>query len=168
MFALKGIQIGRTEAALLHMKSSSKIGRQELHGDHMADLRQDKNLALKIGMYHIALVVNAVFNKMKTQPALATLFDVNESHSGEEACLTYFWWLVLGGNKLSDLDSDVIRRCERMGISPSLFREWLALFRQSAPPIIGKELTDAWMRRALQVADEFPVTGDAVQSAQRS
>jgi truncated hemoglobin YjbI len=103
----------------------------------MADSRPSRNLALEIGMYHIALVVNAVLDQMKTQPALATLFDVNGSHSGEKACLTYFWWLVLGGNKLSDLDSDVIRRCGRMGISPSLSREWLALFRQTAPPING-------------------------------
>jgi len=121
----------------------------------MADLRQSRNLALEIGLYRIALVVNLVFNQMKTQPAFATLFDVSESHDDEKACLTYFWWVVLGGNKLSDLDSEVIRGCGRMGVSSSLFREWLALFRQAALPIIGAELTDAWKRRAMQLAHEF-------------
>ena len=134
----------------------------------MADLRQSTNLALEIGLYRIALVVNGVFKQMKNYPAFATLFDVCESHDDEKACLTYFWWVVLGGNKLSDLDSEVIRGCPWMGISPTLFREWLALFRQTALPIIGEKLTDGWMLRALPLAHEFPVTGDgdAVQLAQ--
>jgi truncated hemoglobin YjbI len=120
----------------------------------MAELRQSKNLAFQIGLYRIALVVNAVINEIKTQPALATLFDVGESHADEKACLTYFWWMVLGGNKLSDLDSEVIRGCGRMRVSSSLFREWLALFCEAALPILGAELTDAWRRRAVQLADE--------------
>jgi truncated hemoglobin YjbI len=115
----------------------------------MSDLR--RNFAREIGLYRIALVVNAVFNQMKTRPAFVTLFDVSESHDDEKACLTYFWWVVLGGNKLSDLHSELIRGCARMGISRSLFREWLALFRQTALPVIGSELTDAWMLRAEQV-----------------
>jgi hypothetical protein len=32
----------------------------------MADLRQSTNLALEIGLYRIALVVNGVFKQMKT------------------------------------------------------------------------------------------------------
>jgi len=127
---------------------------------NMTDLRQNSNLAFRIGLYRIALVVNAVFNEIKTHPAFATLFNVSESHGDEKACLTYFWWMVLGGNKLSDFDSEVIRGCGRMRISSSLFKEWLALFCQAALPIIGAELTDAWKRRAVQLADESPVTGD--------
>ena len=135
----------------------------------MADLRQSTNLALEIGLYRIALVVNGVFKQMKNHPAFATLLDVSESHD-EEACLTYFWWVILGGNKLSDLDSEVIRGCAWKDMSPTLFREWLALFRQTALPIIGAKLTDAWMLRAVPLADEFPVTGDeeAVQCEQGS
>jgi truncated hemoglobin YjbI len=125
----------------------------------MKNLQPSTNLALKIGLYRIALVVNGVFKQMKKHPAFATLFDFSESHD-DEACLTYFWWVVLGGNKLSDLDSEVIRGCAWMGISPTLFREWLALFRETAHPIIGEKLTDAWMLRAVPLAHEFPVTGD--------
>jgi hypothetical protein len=77
----------------------------------MADLRQSTNLALEIGLYRFALVVNGVFKQMKNHPAFATLLDFSESHDDEKACLTYFWWVVLGGNKLSDLDSEVVRGC---------------------------------------------------------
>jgi len=52
------------------------------------------------------LVVNGVFEQIKNHPAFATLFDVSESHDDEKACLTYFWCVVFGGNKLSDLDSE--------------------------------------------------------------
>jgi hypothetical protein len=69
-----------------------------------------------------------------------------------------------------NLVMEAIRGCGRMGISPSLFRKWLAPFRQTAFPIIGKELTDAWMLRAVRETHEFPVTGDgdAVQLAKGS
>jgi hypothetical protein len=69
-------------------------------------------------LYRIASVVDAVFNQMKNQPAFASPFNGSETNDDERARLTYFWWMVLGGNKLSDLDSEVIRG--RMGISPSL------------------------------------------------
>ena len=40
------------------------------------------------------------------------------------------------------------------------WKMWLALFRQTALPIIGENLTDAWMLRAVPLAHEFPVTRD--------
>ena len=119
----------------------------------MADSRQSRNLALEIGLYRNALIVNAIFNQMKTRPAFATLFDARKSHDDEKACLTYFWWVVLGGDRFNELDSEVIQGCGPMGISRSLFGEWLALFRQVALPIIGTDLTDAWMLTAVQVAE---------------
>lgn len=38
------------------------------------------------------------------------------------------------------------------------WKRWLALFRHTALPIIGENLTDAWMLRAVPLAHEFPVT----------
>jgi truncated hemoglobin YjbI len=121
----------------------------------MSDLQHSTNLAVEIGFYRIVSVVNAVFDRMKDHPVFSTLFKASVNRVHEKYCMTYFWWVVLGGNKLSDLDSEVIRGCGRMGVSSSLFREWLALFRQAALPIIGAELTDAWKRRAMQLAHEF-------------
>lgn len=135
----------------------------------MADLRRSKNLAYEIGLYRVALVVNAVFDQMKIQPTSATLFEASETSDGENACLTYFWWVTLGGNKLSEPDL-VIQRCSCMGIRSTLFKEWLAEFRKTAVPIIGAELADAWMLRAMHLAHEFPGTGDGntVRRAQGS
>jgi hypothetical protein len=103
---------------------------------NMAELRQSRSLALEIGLYRIALVVNGVFKHMKKHPAFATLFDVSESHDDEKACLTYFWWIVLGSNKLSDLDSEVIRGCAWMAISPTLFRSGSHCFAKQHFPLL--------------------------------
>jgi hypothetical protein len=101
----------------------------------MADLQQNTNLAHEIGLYRIALVVNAVFNQMKTQPASATL--LGETENDEKACLTYFWWVILGGSKLSESESEVLRSCSWLGISSTQLKEWIAVFRQTALPIIS-------------------------------
>ena len=126
----------------------------------MNDLQQSKNLAHAIGLYHIALVVNAVYHQMKTHAAFAKHFDVSLSDDDQTAHLLYFWWVVLGGKELSHVDWDVIRRDPRMRISPSLLRYWLALFRRTATPIIGAEFTAAWMREAEQLCSKFPASGD--------
>ena len=126
----------------------------------MSDLQHSTNLAVEIGFYRIVSVVNAVFDRMKDHPVFSTLFKASVNRVHEKYCMTYFWWVVLGGNKFSDLDSEVIRGCAWMSISPTLFREWLALFHQTAVPIIGTNLTDAWTLRAVPLAHEFPLTGD--------
>lgn len=58
----------------------------------MSDFRQSTNLALKIGLYRIALVVNGVFKQMKNHPAFATLFDVSESREDEACQRTFGGW----------------------------------------------------------------------------
>jgi truncated hemoglobin YjbI len=126
---------------------------------NMADLLPSKNLPQKIGLYHIALVVNAVYDQVKTHPAFTAVFDASASDDDQTARLTYFWWMVLGRNRLSHLAWEVIRRDPRMAISPSLLGIWLALFRETALPIIGADLTSAWMRRVEHLGRELPLTG---------
>jgi truncated hemoglobin YjbI len=126
---------------------------------NMADLLPSKNLPQKIGLYHIALVVNAVYDQMKTHPAFTTVFDASASDDDQTARLTYFWWMVLGGHRLSRLAWEVIRSDPRMVISPSQLGIWLALFRETALPIIGADLTGAWMRRVAQLSRKLPLTG---------
>jgi len=127
----------------------------------MADFRQSKNLAREIGLYRIALVVQALHEQTKTDPAFARLFNVGETACDQKARLTYFWWVVLGGSKLSDLDWKVIRENPQAGVSLRIFRDWLELFRITALPIIGAELTGAWMLRAAQPSRKFLVIEDA-------
>jgi hypothetical protein len=61
-------------------------------------VRPSKDLAYEIGLYRIALFVHAIHDQMKMQSAFAKLFNV----TGSDARLTYSWWVVLGGNKLSN------------------------------------------------------------------
>jgi hypothetical protein len=82
------------------------------------------------------------------------------------AQLTYFWWVVLGGNKLRVVDLDVIPK----DVSSELLEDWLALFREAALPIIGEEFTRAWMQRAERLARRFLITdgGDVAKLAKAS
>jgi truncated hemoglobin YjbI len=127
----------------------------------MTNFRQSKDLAHEIGLYHIALVVEALHEQTKIDPAFARLFNVGGSECDQKARLTYFWWAALGSNKLSDLDWKVIRENAQTGVSPSVFRDWLELFRKTALPIIGAESTGAWMLRAAQLGRKFLVIEDA-------
>lgn len=126
----------------------------------MANFRQSKDLAHEIGLYRIALVVEALQEQTKTDPAFARLFHVRGSEDDQKARLTYFWWVALGGNKLSDLDWKVIRENAQTGVSPSVLSDWLELFRKTALPIVGAESTGAWMLRAAQLGRKFLVIED--------
>ncbi|MGB2623135.1 MAG: hypothetical protein WA857_18975 [Candidatus Acidiferrum sp.] len=127
----------------------------------MASFRRSKNLAHEIGLDCIALVVDALHEQMKTRPEFARLFNVSGTDGDQNARLTYFWWVALGGNKLSDLEWKVIRENAQVGVSPSVLRDWLELFRKTALPIIGAESTGAWMLRAAQLGRKFLVIEDA-------
>lgn len=136
----------------------------------MMDRRLNRNLAYEIGLCRIALAVDQLQRKVKTHQALAEVFPTSAGHGEQRARLTYFWWVVLGGNRLPDLDWEVIPEDARTRISPELLRDWLALFRQTALPIIGQEFTNAWMQRAERLARKFLITDDreAVELAKAS
>jgi truncated hemoglobin YjbI len=58
----------------------------------MANFRRSKNLAHEIGLYRIALVVDALHEQTKTRPEFARLFNVSGTDGDQKARLTYFWW----------------------------------------------------------------------------
>ena len=136
----------------------------------MSNLPQNRSLAYEIGLCRIAMVVDQVHRQMKTHHVLAELFHVRGDWGSRRARLTYFWWVVLGGNKLRAIDLELIPKDVRTGITPELLRDWLALFRQAALPIIGGEFTSAWMGKAERLARKFLITdkGDAVKLARAS
>jgi truncated hemoglobin YjbI len=125
----------------------------------MTHLRQNKNLAYQISLCRIALVVDAVHRQMQTQQMLAEPFDINGDNGEQRARLTYFWWVVLGGNKLRDIDWEV-RGDSRTGISPELLKNWIVVFRQAALPILGREFTEGWIQKAEQAARELLITDE--------
>lgn len=53
-------------------------------------------------------------------------------------------------------------------LTPALLREWLALFSQTAFPIIGRELTRAWTQRAERFARGFVLADESAPLARAS
>jgi truncated hemoglobin YjbI len=116
----------------------------------MEPLKDNTNLAYQIGLCRIALVVDQIDHEMRSHQALAKLFHLGILQD-RRACLTYFWWVVLGGKELRCSDLDLLPNELRSAITPQLMREWLALFCHIAWPIIGEQLTRAWAERAEEV-----------------
>jgi truncated hemoglobin YjbI len=120
--------------------------------EQMNSLEQNTNLAYQIGLRRIALVVDQIHHQMRSQHTLAELFRLG-AHRDQRARLSYFWWVVLGGNELRCSDLNLLPSELRSLITPELFREWLGLFRHTARPIIGEDLTRAWAEKAEEVAN---------------
>jgi truncated hemoglobin YjbI len=121
----------------------------------MITRRPKKQLAYQVGLCRIALVVDGVHRQMKTHPTFVGIFESRGDEGQQRARLTYFWWVVLGGNKLRDMDWEVIAEFARAATSPELLEDWLAMFQGAALPIIGEELAHAWTQRVEDMADEF-------------
>jgi len=126
----------------------------------MGELPQNRNLAYDIGLCRIALVVDRVHRQVKTHPVLAEIFHLGGDWGDGRARLTYFWWVVLGGNKLRAIDLELIAKDVHDGINPDLLKEWFILFHNSAVPVIGEELTRAWMGRAERLARKLGIAKD--------
>lgn len=121
----------------------------------MDNFPENRALANKIGLCHIALVVDQVHRKMKVQPAFTAFFRaITGSHAEERARLTYFWWVVLGGKRVHSDDPDLIPKGIRSASTPAFLQDWLAVFPETALPIIGEELTRSWMLKAERLACE--------------
>jgi truncated hemoglobin YjbI len=69
--------------------------------------------------------------------------------------------LWLGGNALRSASPEFatqqIPQALREQISDEVLRDWLALFRHTALPIIGEELTRAWIEKAEPVAHQAAI-----------
>lgn len=126
----------------------------------MSDLRQKRNLAYEIGLCRIALVVDQVHRQIKTHRLLAKIFRLSDNEGEQRARLTYFWWVVLGGNRLRAVDLQVIPKDVLAGNSPELLRDWLAIFYQAAVPILGEEFTRAWMVKAEQLSRKLGIVDE--------
>lgn len=130
-------------------------------GADMSSVRQNKNLAYEIGLCRIAVVVDQVHREMKKHERLEKFFREPENWGDRRARLTYFWWVVLGGNKLRTVALEVIPQRLRVGVSDELLRDWLHVLGNAALPILGEEQTRAWMQRAEQVARTYLISDES-------
>lgn len=126
----------------------------------MGNLQQSRNLAYEIGLCRIALVVEQLHSRTKNHPELARIFRVSENDGDRRARLTYFWWVVLGGNRLRDTDLQMIPQIVVADVTLELLHGWLGIFRQAALPIIGEEFTRAWGEKAERLARKFLITDE--------
>jgi len=126
----------------------------------MKNLQQNRALAYEIGLCRIAMVVDRFHNQVKTHPRLGEWFGVSTNWGDQRARLTYFWWVVLGGKKLRAVDFDLIPERVRAGIKSDELREWLALFRLVAVPILGEEFANAWTEKAERLGRRLLVSND--------
>jgi len=106
--------------------------------------RQNRKLAYEIGMCRIAMVVDAVHRQMESLPQLSRAMAPCRTAEEQRAQLTYFWWLILGGNALDGVECKLLRVFERSGANRDLFQLWLPMLRPAALPILGERLTDQW------------------------
>lgn len=125
----------------------------------MSSLERSKNLAYEIGLCRIALVVHEVHPRMNAHHAPGKIFHAS-AKADQTARLTYFWWAMLGGNRLLSVEPEQVALEHWAGISEGLFRDWLALFRQTALPIIGERFTRAWSENTERLAHKLLISDD--------
>ena len=111
---------------------------------------QKRNLAYEIGLCRIAAVVDHVDRQIRHHGTLVEFLSFK--HKDRRAALTYFWWVVLGGHPL--------HRTGLPGehISGKALRDWIAVFPRTALPVIGEDLTRAWMQATERLAQHCSLT----------
>ncbi|MGD0429370.1 MAG: hypothetical protein ABSC10_21905 [Candidatus Acidiferrales bacterium] len=116
---------------------------------------QSRSLAHEIGICRIAMVIDQMHVQLRTHRTLGELSYGTADWGSERARLTYFWWVALGGQRLRTADCDLIPGRVRASLTPELLEDWLTLFRRAALPMIGAQLTDAWMSRTERLGRKF-------------
>lgn len=108
-------------------------------------------LAPEIGWERIAGVVDAFYDQVTLHPSLRRPFSVVEDWPRHKERLTYFWWIVLGGEKFRREMYEPVPKHFRAGFNEILLSDWLALFEQTVRQVVPDALADAWVERARQV-----------------
>jgi hemoglobin len=120
----------------------------------MNNLRQSRVLAHEIGLCRIAMVVDKFCREMETRTVLREHFGTGGDWGSYRARLTHFWWVALGGKGLRTVSFDMFP------IEAELSGDWIILFRQAALSIVGKELTEAWMREVEQLGRRLRIANE--------
>lgn len=119
------------------------------------------NLACRIGLNRIAMMVDVFYNQVRTHPTLSVPFGVVGNWSDHKVRLTYFWWSALGGTQMREADFEAVPQQWTTDFDGQLMQDWIVLFRRVVYSTIEKELADAWMERAEELGGAvlFPNVG---------
>jgi hypothetical protein len=62
--------------------------------------------------------------------------------------------VLLGGKRLKTVEFAAVPKAIRDTIEPDALEDWIGVFRQAAVPVIGEELSRAWIRRVQRLLNE--------------
>jgi truncated hemoglobin YjbI len=123
------------------------------------------DLAHQIGLIRIALVVDRFYDQLRRRPELAEPFHVMGNCPGRKACVTYFWWVALGGNQVAEIHVAAEPVCELDGAHAGLERESLGLFRGALFSVVDGELAEAWWNEAARMSSSLTIRQDEGRTA---
>jgi truncated hemoglobin YjbI len=115
------------------------------------------DLAHRIGLVRIAQVVDRYYDQLRSHPGLAEPFHVMGNFPGRKACATYFWWVALGGNEVSEIHVNAEAACEVGGAHAGLEQESIGLFRNTLFSVVDGELAEAWWQEAARMSSNMAI-----------
>jgi hemoglobin len=116
-------------------------------------------LAHRIGLVRIAQVVDRYYDQLHRHPELTESFHVTGNCAGRKACATYFWWVTLGGNRVSEIHVDAEPVCEIDGPHAGLERESMGMFRRAVFSVVDGEAAEAWWNEAARMSAALSIPG---------
>jgi truncated hemoglobin YjbI len=123
------------------------------------------DLAHRIGLVRIAQVVDRFYDQLRQHPELTEPFHVTCNCEGRKAQATYFWWVALGGNQVSEIHVKAAPACEIDDPHTGPERESMGLFRRELFSIVDGELAEAWWNEATRMSSEPAIPGGGRRAA---
>jgi len=106
---------------------------------------------LQLEWTRIAQVVDTFYNRVQEHPTLKVPFARVTDWPEHKDRLTYFWWIILGGERFrQEIYSPVPKHFEAKFSEP-LLAEWLALFSKTILELVPEPLASTWVARAKQI-----------------
>jgi len=108
-------------------------------------------LASEIGWDCIGRVVDSFYDQVTLHPKLQRPFAAVKDWPHHKQRLTYFWWVVLGGEKFGHESYEPVPKHFAAGFNEALLADWLSLFEATVLRIVPEPLGSMWVARAKQV-----------------
>ena len=106
---------------------------------------------LRLDWGTIAAVVDNFYDQVTRHPTLKVPFSSVADWPHHKDRLTYFWWVVLGGDKFRKETYEPVPKHFKAGFSEELLGDWLLLFEATVKNFVPEPFASAWVSRAQQV-----------------